>query len=120
MPLSIRYFGCRHLSVHPLGSLRVIFHWLPKGSSTGFLRVIFHWLSLVLPQVPKWCRAWCFHSSRGVREALGADHLVDLCICVDDCGLQERYRRERHIFTPMREEIAHRSNHESKILEPVK
>jgi len=35
-------------------------------------------------------------------------------------GLQERYRRERHIFTPMREEIAHRSNHESKILEPVK
>jgi len=34
--------------------------------------------------------------------------------------LLERYRRERHIFTPMREEIAHRSNHESKILEPVK
>merc|ERR1712164_164515 len=29
--------------------------------------------------------------------------------------LLERYRRERHIFTPMREEIAHRSNHESKI-----
>merc|ERR1711966_135586 len=34
--------------------------------------------------------------------------------------LLERYRRERHIFTPMREEIAHRANHESKILEPVK
>jgi len=34
--------------------------------------------------------------------------------------LLERYRRERHIFTPMREEIAHRSNRESKILEPVK
>merc|ERR1740117_2254649 len=32
--------------------------------------------------------------------------------------LRERYRRERHIFTPMREEIAHRANHESKILEP--
>lgn len=34
--------------------------------------------------------------------------------------LLERYRREHHIFTPMEEEKSKRSNHTSKILEPVK
>ena len=33
---------------------------------------------------------------------------------------QERYRRERHIFTPMEQEKNMRANHESRILEPVK
>jgi|ERR1711907_1505 len=34
--------------------------------------------------------------------------------------LLERYRRERHIFTPMEQEKNMRANHESRILEPVK
>merc|ERR1711934_1003774 len=40
--------------------------------------------------------------------------------CEESEKLLERYRREHHIFTPMEEEKSKRSNHTSKILEPVK